>query len=108
MPVSEPLEQFDLVVVGSGKGGKTLAIDLAKQGYKAALIERDPDRIGGTYINVACIPTKTLVQGASVPPVRPCSHSSAFCQSTDWKLARRSRGASSRRRNPLARDRSAR
>ena len=66
MAVQESLEQFDLVVVGGGKGGKTLAIDLAKQGYKAALIERDPDRIGGTCINVACIPTKTLVQSAKV------------------------------------------
>lgn len=57
-------EQFDLIVVGGGKGGKTLAMDLAKQGYKSALIERDPDRIGGTCINVACIPTKTLIQSA--------------------------------------------
>jgi 2-polyprenyl-6-methoxyphenol hydroxylase-like FAD-dependent oxidoreductase len=31
------------VVIGGGKGGKTLAIDLATQGYKAALIERDPE-----------------------------------------------------------------
>lgn len=61
-----PAEQFDLIVIGGGKGGKTLAMDLAKQGYKAALIERDPDRIGGTCINVACIPTKTLVQSAKV------------------------------------------
>ena len=59
-------ERYDLVVVGGGKGGKTLAIDLAKQGYKTALIERDPERIGGTCINVACIPTKTLVQSAKV------------------------------------------
>lgn len=59
-------EQFDLVVIGGGKGGKTLAMDLAKQGYKSALIERDPKMIGGTCINVACIPTKTLVQSAKV------------------------------------------
>jgi len=59
-------EQFDLVVIGGGKGGKTLAMDLAKQGYRSALIERDPDMIGGTCINVACIPTKTLVQSAKV------------------------------------------
>ena len=59
-------EQVDLVVIGGGKGGKTLAMDLAKQGYKAALIERDPEMIGGTCINVACIPTKTLVQSAKV------------------------------------------
>jgi probable pyridine nucleotide-disulfide oxidoreductase len=60
------VEQLDLIVVGGGKGGKTLAMDLAKQGYKAALIERDPEMIGGTCINVACIPTKTLVQSAKV------------------------------------------
>lgn len=59
-------EPFDLVVVGGGKGGKTLAMELAKQGYRAALIERDPEMIGGTCINVACIPTKTLVQSAKV------------------------------------------
>ena len=46
-------EQFDLVVTGGGKGGKTLAIHLAKQGYKAALIARDaamsmhPQRVDG-------------------------------------------------------------
>jgi pyruvate/2-oxoglutarate dehydrogenase complex dihydrolipoamide dehydrogenase (E3) component len=57
-------ETFDLVVIGGGKGGKTLAMDLAKQGYTAALIERDPEMIGGTCINVACIPTKTLVASA--------------------------------------------
>jgi pyruvate/2-oxoglutarate dehydrogenase complex dihydrolipoamide dehydrogenase (E3) component len=62
-------EQFDLIVVGGGKGGKTLAMDLAKQGYKAALIERDPEMIGGTCINVACIPTKTLVQSARVAQI---------------------------------------
>ncbi len=66
MTVQDTQEHFDLVVVGGGKGGKTLAMDLAMQGYKAALIERDPDRIGGTCVNVACIPTKTLVQSAKV------------------------------------------
>lgn len=66
MAVRGTPEPFDLVVFGSGTGGKTLAIDLAKQGYQVALIERDPEMIGGTCINVACIPTKTLVQSAKV------------------------------------------
>ena len=66
MATLAPQEQFDLVVIGGGKGGKTLAMELAKQGYKSALIERDPEMIGGTCINVACIPTKTLVQSAKV------------------------------------------
>lgn len=59
-------EVYDLIVVGGGEGGKTLAMYLAKQGYTVALIERDPEMIGGTCINVACIPTKTLVQSAKV------------------------------------------
>jgi len=66
MDTQEQQEQFDLVVIGGGVGGKTLAMDLAKQGYKSALIERDPEMIGGTGINVACMPTKTLVQSAKV------------------------------------------
>ncbi len=54
-------ETYDAVVVGGGKGGKTLAMYLARQNYKVALIERDPMMIGGGCINVACIPTKTFI-----------------------------------------------
>ncbi|MBV9299747.1 MAG: FAD-dependent oxidoreductase, partial [Verrucomicrobia bacterium] len=50
-------DPYDAVVIGGGKGGKTLAMYLARQNYKAALIERDPMMIGGGCINVACIPT---------------------------------------------------
>jgi pyruvate/2-oxoglutarate dehydrogenase complex dihydrolipoamide dehydrogenase (E3) component len=53
------IEEVDLLVVGGGKAGKTLAMDLAKAGRKVAMIERA--MIGGTCINVACIPTKTLI-----------------------------------------------
>ncbi|KTD36559.1 pyridine nucleotide-disulfide oxidoreductase [Legionella nautarum] len=55
---------FDIVVLGGGKGGKTLAMDLAKSGHRVAMIE--DNQIGGTCINVACIPTKTLVQAAKI------------------------------------------
>ena len=54
-------ETYDAIVVGGGKGGKTLAMYLARQNYKVALIERDPLMIGGGCINVACIPTKTFI-----------------------------------------------
>ena len=50
------MENFDLIVVGGGKAGKSLAMNRAKHGWKVALIERQ--FIGGTCINVACIPTK--------------------------------------------------
>ena len=56
------MENFDLIVVGGGKAGKSLAMNRAKHGWKVALIERQ--FIGGTCINVACIPTKSLVASA--------------------------------------------
>ncbi|WED42867.1 mercuric reductase [Legionella cardiaca] len=56
--------QYDAIILGGGKGGKTLAMDLAKNGQRVAMIE--DNQIGGTCINVACIPTKTLVQSAKV------------------------------------------
>ncbi|CAM2740570.1 oxydoreductase [Legionella steigerwaltii] len=56
--------EFDVIVLGGGKGGKTLAVDLAKTGQRVAMVE--DNQIGGTCINVACIPTKTLVQSAKI------------------------------------------
>lgn len=53
------VEDVDLLVVGGGKAGKSLAMDRAEAGWSVAMVERD--KIGGTCINVACIPTKTLV-----------------------------------------------
>lgn len=52
----------DLLVIGGGKAGKSLAMDLAAAGQSVAMVERG--MIGGTCINVACIPTKTLVNSA--------------------------------------------
>lgn len=53
----------DLMVVGWGKAGKTLAKRYAA-GRSVALAERDPRMYGGTCINVACVPTKDLVDSA--------------------------------------------
>ncbi|CAM3048224.1 NAD(P)/FAD-dependent oxidoreductase [Actinomyces slackii] len=61
---SEELEEVDLLVVGGGKAGKSLAMLRAKAGDKVVMVERD--KIGGTCINVACIPTKTLISSARV------------------------------------------
>lgn len=58
------VEIFDDIVLGGGKGGKSLAMALGPAGRKVALIERG--QIGGTCINVACIPTKTLVASAKL------------------------------------------
>src|SRR5208283_810568 len=57
-------EEYEAVIIGGGKGGKTLAMYLARNNYKTALIERDPMMVGGGCINVACIPTKTFITSA--------------------------------------------
>ncbi|MFM0591810.1 FAD-dependent oxidoreductase [Paraburkholderia dilworthii] len=62
------VEHYEYVFLGGGKGGKTLAMDLAQAGKRVALIERG--MIGGSCINVACIPTKALIQNARVAHVR--------------------------------------
>ena len=61
------VEQYEYVFLGGGKGGKTLAMELAQAGKRVALIERG--MIGGSCINVACIPTKALIQNARVAHV---------------------------------------
>lgn len=55
---------FDAIVIGFGKGGKTLAGALASAGWRVAMIERSKKMYGGTCINIACIPTKVLVNAA--------------------------------------------
>jgi pyruvate/2-oxoglutarate dehydrogenase complex dihydrolipoamide dehydrogenase (E3) component len=56
------IKDVDLLVIGGGKAGKSLAMDRATAGWKVAMVERD--KIGGTCINVACIPTKALAGSA--------------------------------------------
>jgi len=59
-----PLEDYDLVILGSGEGGKYLAWTLAKQGKRVALIERK--LIGGACPNIACLPSKNVIHSAKV------------------------------------------
>ncbi|MGC5076466.1 dihydrolipoyl dehydrogenase family protein [Agrococcus sp. DT81.2] len=54
----------DVLVVGWGKAGKTLARTLGSAGRRVVLVERDDTMVGGTCINVACVPTKALVHQA--------------------------------------------
>nr|WP_263314134.1 hypothiocyanous acid reductase MerA [Mammaliicoccus sp. Marseille-Q6498] len=55
------MRHYDMLVVGFGKAGKTLAKDFAGQGKKVAVVEQDANMYGGTCINVGCIPSKTLL-----------------------------------------------
>ena len=60
------MRQVDAAVIGFGKGGKTLAGAFAAAGKTVALVEKSPKMYGGTCINVACIPTKSLVHSAAL------------------------------------------
>ncbi len=54
---------FDLVIIGSGPGGYTGAIRASQLGLKTAVIEKDPT-LGGTCLNVGCIPSKALLESS--------------------------------------------
>lgn len=64
------MENYDAIIIGFGKGGKTLAADLAGRGWKVAIVERSDKMYGGTCINVGCIPTKTLIYDARMAKYR--------------------------------------
>lgn len=55
--------QYDVTVIGSGPGGYVAAIRCAQLGMKTAIIEKYPD-LGGTCLNVGCIPSKALLDSS--------------------------------------------
>ena len=59
MVVGDFAIELDTVVIGSGPGGYVAAIRAAQLGQKVAIIEKD--YIGGTCLNVGCIPSKALI-----------------------------------------------
>lgn len=56
--------RYDAVIIGFGKGGKTIAGALGTAGKKVALVEKSDEMYGGTCINVGCIPTKFFVHSS--------------------------------------------
>lgn len=52
--------QYDVTIIGSGPGGYVAAIRCAQLGFKTALIEKY-DSLGGTCLNVGCIPSKAML-----------------------------------------------
>jgi dihydrolipoamide dehydrogenase len=65
--------EYDVVVIGSGTGGYVAAIRAAQLGLRTAVVERAPT-LGGTCLNVGCIPTKALLE-----------HAHALKIAQDWK-----------------------
>ncbi len=56
-------QNYDLVIIGSGPGGYTCAIRASQLGLKTAIIEKDKT-LGGTCLNVGCIPSKALLESS--------------------------------------------
>src|SRR2546429_5874496 len=54
---------YDWAVIGGGPGGYVAAIRSAQLGFKTACIERGPT-LGGTCLNVGCIPSKALLDSS--------------------------------------------
>lgn len=59
------MKKFDLVVVGAGPGGYVCAIRAAQLGMSVALVEKRAT-LGGTCLNVGCIPSKALLESSEV------------------------------------------
>ena len=57
------MSSFDVAVIGSGPGGYVAAIRCAQLGFKTALIEKY-NTLGGTCLNVGCIPSKSLLDSS--------------------------------------------
>lgn len=60
------MKKYDILIIGFGKAGKTLAAEMANGGRSVALIERSDKMYGGTCINIGCIPTKALIHKAEI------------------------------------------
>ena len=68
------LEHFQNVIVGGGEAGKYIAWELARAGQRVAVVERG--LIGGSCPNIACLPSKNVIQSAKV--VDLVRHASTF------------------------------
>lgn len=58
------IENYDILIIGSGEAGKYLAWTMAKAGHRTAVVERK--YIGGSCPNIACLPSKNIIHSAKV------------------------------------------
>lgn len=87
-------EQFDLIVIGGGSGGLACAQRATKHGARALLIESH--RLGGTCVNVGCIPKKIMWNAASLAEEIEDAHGYGFdveLRGHDWGVLKRQRDA---------------
>src|SRR5215216_3783450 len=57
------MTEYDLIIIGGGPGGYVAAIRASQLGKKVALVEKRPT-LGGTCLNIGCIPSKALLDSS--------------------------------------------
>ncbi len=89
-----PIQAFDLISIGGGSGGLACAQRAAEYGAKAAVIESH--RLGGTCVNVGCVPKKVMWNAASVALSLADAGDYGFdvdVRANDWALLKQKRDA---------------
>lgn len=86
-PKAKESDRYDLVVVGAGSAGFSAAITAAEQGAQVALI--GAGTIGGTCVNIGCVPSKALIRAAetlhNARAAARFSGISAHAEIRDWR-----------------------
>ncbi|KAI8096992.1 uncharacterized protein BX664DRAFT_325349 [Halteromyces radiatus] len=94
-PITQPQQDYDLVVIGGGSGGIASARRAAAYGAKVALIEQH-GVLGGTCVNVGCVPKKVMWNAASIAETAQEASGYGFEVPTpqlNWSLLKRNRDA---------------
>ncbi|KAJ1951247.1 Glutathione reductase [Linderina macrospora] len=100
-PITSKL--FDFIVIGGGSGGLACARRAASYGAKVALVEGS-GRLGGTCVNVGCVPKKVMFNGASViEAIEDAKHYgiTVGSPSFDWGFLKNARDAYVKRLNGI-------
>ena len=73
-------KNFDLIVIGGGPGGYVCAIRASQLGLNTACIEKSSSnskpQLGGTCLNIGCIPSKALLRNSEVLNLTPLTNTS--------------------------------
>ena len=100
--IMESANHFDLIVIGAGSGGIASARWTAKKhGTKAAIVEHQ--RLGGTCVNVGCVPKKVMFNAASFIEDSEVMHSMGIKSSVElnWPTLKKNRDAYVKRLNVI-------
>ena len=104
--MSDSKEEFDFVVIGCGSGGIAAAVRAAEYGASVAIVDHGP--LGGTCVNVGCVPKKIMWYGAAIADTIAEARDYGFevtMHGFDWSALKASRDAYVKRLNGLYRRR---